>query len=66
MSKCQNEKCGKTVDTEWDTGFIWIGCDGDLVCSEACKNAYHAQVDHFYSSILPNDKAFYAWMGIPQ
>jgi len=33
MIKCSNENCRKEVDPEWDTGFIWISVDGDLVCA---------------------------------
>ena len=64
MSKCSNEKCKKDVDPEWDTGCLVISVDGDMVCSAACYEEYKKQVDHFYSHILPNDKAFSAWLGV--
>lgn len=63
MSKCSY--CGKEVDVEWDTGFIWTNMDGDLVCSEKCHKAYEKEKNYFLESILPNDSVFAAWLGVP-
>jgi hypothetical protein len=63
MSKCSH--CKKEVDVEWDTGFIWIGCDGDLVCSETCKQKYEKERDYFCEVVLNDDKLFASWLGVP-
>jgi len=46
MSKCLS--CKKEVDVEWDVGFIWIGCDFDLVCSKKCFEDYEREKNYFF------------------
>lgn len=60
MSKC--DVCGKEIDVEWDVGFIWIGCDGDVVCSNVCKEKYEKDRDYFFDVVLKDAGLFERWM----
>lgn len=63
MCKCNH--CGKEVDVEWDTGFIWTNMDGDLVCSQKCLDAYEKEKDYFCGTVLNNNRLFADWLGVP-
>lgn len=62
MSLCI--QCKKKVDVEWDTGFIWVGCDGDLVCSQECHTTYQKDKDYFFDVVIKDDTLFANWLGV--
>lgn len=64
MSKCVNEHCSK--DAHDSPTRVWWGCDGDAACSQECYQAARSQMDHFCSVILPDDRKFADWLGVPE
>jgi len=63
MSLCVNEDCRKEIDLDH---CVIATADGDLACSEKCRQAYIQQREYFMTHILPNDKLFSAWLGVPE
>lgn len=57
--------CGKDVEANEINGGQLLNSDGDFVCDDKCKVAYEKGRDHFFDTIIPDDKKFYSWMGIP-
>jgi hypothetical protein len=64
MAKCVNEKCNRNPSTS-PTAVI-VSTDGDMACCPECKREYERQMDHFCTNILPDDKKFASWMGVPE
>ena len=58
-------QCGKDVEKD-PSGGILINCDGDFVCNEECKKEYEKEKEHFFNHVIGNDKAYAAWLGVPE
>lgn len=56
--------CKKEIVNELEA--VLVSCDGDFVCSQACKEKREREMDHFYNVILPDDKKFAEWLGVPK
>lgn len=64
MAHCVNWDCDKDPFDSPDR-ILW-GCDGDFCCNQECYNAARRQMDYFCSTVLPDDKRFAAWLGVPE
>ena len=60
--KCS--QCGSVIPEE-STEIIWT-IDSDAYCNETCKKKHDEEMDHFCTNILPNDRAYASWLGVPE
>jgi hypothetical protein len=61
--KC--DYCGKSIDPEWDRDCILVNGDGDFVCSKNCFDKREKEKNDFLENILPDDRKFAEWLGVP-
>jgi len=54
-------QCGKHDAEDYQI----IGEDGDFACSKKCKEAYEKERDHFFNTVIHDDRLFAGWMGVP-
>jgi hypothetical protein len=60
--KCSH--CHKKIINELSA--ILVNSDEDFVCSKECKKNREQEMDHFFNEVLPDDKQFADWLGIPE
>jgi hypothetical protein len=56
--------CKKLIENELD--MVLLNADGDFACSKGCAEKYEKDKNYFFDVILPNNKLFAAWLGIPE
>lgn len=64
MSTCS--VCKKPIDPGWNIGLVLLTCDGDFACSDTCADKWRKELDHFLEVILPNDRLYAEWLGVPK
>lgn len=66
MIKC--EVCGKKLDSVpgFSTEHVLLTPDGDFACSDKCAKEWEKKRDKFFNEILPDDKKFASWLGVPE
>jgi len=57
--------CGKDVESEGFHGGVLVTPDGDFACSDACAEKYKKDRDYFFDVIIPDDRKFAYWLGVP-
>lgn len=62
-------RCNKELDVGEDffpSGNILENCDGDFTCGQECHEKHVRERDHFLEHILPDDRRFAQWLGVPE
>lgn len=60
MGRCVNENCSKDPFSTMDS--IVVNIDGDLACSQECKEAYERQKEHFFNHIVHDEERCERWL----
>ena len=55
-------KCFQCRGPVPEPGGILLGLDGDFVCSQACKDLYEQERDHFFEMVVHSPEATERWL----
>jgi len=52
-------QCHKEIENELD--MVLLNVDGDIVCSQKCKNDFEIEKEHFLNVTIHSDKLMKQW-----